>query len=706
MLSHVYTTLHPYHTVRHTSVMPHVASRRFGEAQEAFQKRQAQRQLLSSADTTISLTPWIHHTPEEALKMPFQEAWKTLEARVGKHTIEHALTLACKGASIPLQAPSHEPIAYRHSPVWMDKAKIVGVPHTVTGSYFHTVQYAMSIPEGSIHLLPFTEHSGSVYAATSWKPDATYIHPELSRKGLSTPEAQLAFTISMLHALGKRVGFDLVPHVDRFAEPVFTAPSLFEWLHINPKTHRLVTPQNRDTTHEAVEALLITYLKTHGSALGTPLSPETLQGKTFFSLPESTKSELLFGTGTLESRTAHRVKLMQWIRQHGYDPVAQAGAAPYRPVTLKKMVPDGHGQWWPEFTLLGLKKGMRDDIVGNVTPYKLYHVFPDGTPDITRPNVEAWNYLTRHTEDWVKRYQFDFLRADMAHIQQTHSNPQQPYDTHQPPEFYHVLKKHLQTQGHPAFATFAESFLLHGIVSGAKDMAHKGFNGVLGPFQYIASESKDYRRNLYDWLERSLFSRDPFKVSLSSMTTDSDQAHHNDLFNNTAAHTLRLFLGYFLPLPAYNGMGVESRGKDAMMYSSDTLDAMPKAFQWTTDTERFHATAKLRQCWERYRTLLEHGQTTVLPTGNPDLLVWVTHQFHTKSPALLAMANLNLHEAQSLKTLEALTPEAYQACNTREPVFQSHSNTSSHQAPNQVTQVFLAPGEVRLYPMKDLVPHT
>jgi hypothetical protein len=646
-------------------------------------------------------TPWATKTPEEALSIPFEQAWQTLEQRLGKETVYHALSLAQQGKTLPLKAPAHEPPHFQKTPAWMQKAKFIGVPSTVTGSYFHNVQYALSVPEGAVHLLPFFEHGGSVYAATNWQPSASYLHPQLAQKGLQTPQQQLAFSVSMLHAMGKRVGFDLVPHVDRFAETVFTHPGFFEWIHIHPKTHHVDERQNRDANHQAVEKLITQYLIQNGTPTGEKLDPKVAHALFQPEVSQATRERLLFGTGDLASRTEARIRLMQWVRQHGYDTVGQAGAAPYRPVVVKKMVPDGQGNHWPEFTLKHMQHGMRDDIVGNVTPYKLYHVLPDGTPDITRINQPVWDYLTQQTETLVKNYQFDFFRADMAHIQQSHSNPKQSYDLHRPPELYQVLKSHIQKTQNPAFGTFAESFLLQGIVSAKEDMRHKGFDVVLGPFQYIASESKDYARNLKYWLQRSMFHLDPFKVSLSSMTTDSDQPQHKAIFANPVAHKLRLFLGYFLPLPAYNGMGVASVGHH-MHDTSRSLDDALAPVVWHTDKTRFQQARLIRQLWTQYRPLLEQGHTSFLPSQNPNLLIWSIHQWThplKDSKGLLAMANLDMHHSHDLEGLRQEAHELYETLLQSTNLMQRQKKSQEGQtdAPSKASLAPLEPGEVRLF---------
>ena len=75
----------------------------------------------------------------------------------------------------------------------------------------------------------------SLYGKVSWNINTAFFNSELHRAvpHLDTVEKQLKVVVNLLHALGKTVGLDVIPHNDRFSEIVLTYPRLFEWVRRN-----------------------------------------------------------------------------------------------------------------------------------------------------------------------------------------------------------------------------------------------------------------------------------------------------------------------------------------------------------------------------------------------------------------------------------------------------------------------------------------
>lgn len=85
----------------------------------------------------------------------------------------------------------------------------------------------------AVHLAPFTRYGfGVAYAVESVQSISPRVVCAAARAAGFSAEAQLRLFVRAAGLLGKKVGFDLEPHVAQFAATVLEHPGLFRWLRI------------------------------------------------------------------------------------------------------------------------------------------------------------------------------------------------------------------------------------------------------------------------------------------------------------------------------------------------------------------------------------------------------------------------------------------------------------------------------------------
>jgi hypothetical protein len=527
-------------------------------------------------------------TPSRATDLSTEETLDILSQRLGKDKLERIL----QGENVP------SPVQGEPSSDWMKQAKIIGVPMRTMRHYWNLVKYAVSCPEDAIQLLPLLEPGaeGSVYAPASWMLSKEYMSNRLSKYGFDTPEKQLKLVVNILHGLGKTVVFDATPHMDRFAETVFTNPDLFEWVQLSPiRTKQMFYPDvDPDNIHRMVQRVVQEYVRKYGAANGARIPEEQIRGFYSKQLSEEERRQILFGDDD-ETRLKRRLSLMQAVRAQGLETISQAAEPPYRPVMFSRMSSVGT-QSRAEFTLPGLKDGQEEAVVGqndtlnSVTPFKLYHLTPLGRPDIERPNTAGWNFLKDKWRDFQKTYGFDFFGASQAHIQLSKANPAQRH-LKDIPEFYRDLKQYLQDQSGPHIASFAESYLQQGIIEPEADMGNKDFDAVLGSL-WQQPLGPEYRGTLRRY---ATLKNHQFKPAISNMTVESDAPAYNHVYADPVANRVKTFLAYFLNLPSYHTVGFEVRDLNPKDYASNALKTLKKPFEWGKNQEFFEALTAIRQ---------------------------------------------------------------------------------------------------------------
>lgn len=99
------------------------------------------------------------------------------------------------------------------------------------GTFIQAAKVLPALRADAIHLGPFTDYDfGVIYAPRSSRT----ISPLVVDSALPlTPLQQAAALVEACHALGKRAGFDLLPHVAQFAVTVMVHPEAFRWLKLS-----------------------------------------------------------------------------------------------------------------------------------------------------------------------------------------------------------------------------------------------------------------------------------------------------------------------------------------------------------------------------------------------------------------------------------------------------------------------------------------
>ena len=197
--------------------------------------------------------------PELALEMPASKVLQMSISRYGKGIIQDALD--------PRQTiPS--PLAGLRSTNWIKRTNMVGINVRTVQNFWNVIKYMATVPEAqqSVHLLPIWEPGvvASLYGMASWNINPEFFSQELydAYPHLDTVEKQLKVVINLLHASGRTVGMDVIPHTDRYSEIVLGNPRHFEWLQ---RRDDKIT-SHRANLHKAVEKAVFGFLKEQGPA--------------------------------------------------------------------------------------------------------------------------------------------------------------------------------------------------------------------------------------------------------------------------------------------------------------------------------------------------------------------------------------------------------------------------------------------------------
>lgn len=166
--------------------------------------------------------------PQTAVQLSVYQTLELLLKRLGNDVLRRALD-----PQETIDSPAR-PFADSR---WLKTSNMVGINVRTLGSFWNVVNYSLTLPalHDSIHLLPIWEPGvvGSLYGMVSWQINPEFFDVDLARyvPALDTVERQLKAVVNLLHALGRTVGMDVIPHTDRFSEMVLAQPVLFEWVH-------------------------------------------------------------------------------------------------------------------------------------------------------------------------------------------------------------------------------------------------------------------------------------------------------------------------------------------------------------------------------------------------------------------------------------------------------------------------------------------
>ncbi len=577
---------------------------------------------------------FISMLPQEAINMSYEESLQLLETLVNKNSLTQAF-------DINKTFPS--PVSDEISTDWFKKSNIIGINPRITKTYWGIVKYAMTFPENAIHLLPLFEAGcdNAIYAPVSWNLSYEFLDPELVKIGYETPEKQLKLIINVLHCLGKTVGFDALTHCDKFAEFVFVNPKHFEWVKLNKeRTSQLFPPAiNYNTIYLEVENAIKDFLKINGSADNSIKIDDNLLNN-FFSddFAEQQRLNILFGFDA-DCRLKRRVELLNFIRKNGFETVPVTEHAPCRPIIFDCMKKDEDVEW-AEFKVDNSSPISK--IFGSQTPFKLYPIENEGYPETDKPYFEMWDYLAIKFFEFQNEYNFDFLRADMAHNQPSHSQKNETKLHFNKHEIWAFIKERIRHEK-PYFATLAEAFLnQHYYIDGFQDMENKKFDLVLGPLNFL------YLNDEYVSSLQCLSTMDykyRFKTCVTSITNDTDRESNNNLYKSPFSNELRLFTGLFTDLPSYMGIGLETRDYDPISkeyFSNHYTNYQPIEYQWGNNVELFGNISGIRQIFSKIYPHIKDQKLCWLNTDNPYQASWLYINQKTNQPSYLFSINLDI----------------------------------------------------------------
>ncbi|SOE20353.1 hypothetical protein SAMN06298216_0848 [Spirosomataceae bacterium TFI 002] len=524
---------------------------------------------------------------------------------------------------------------------WLKKANMVGVNVRTVNNFFNVVKYALTLPESqnSIHLLPIWEPGvvNSLYGKVSWNINPAFYSSELAQAfpHLNSVEKQLKVTINFIHALGKTVGMDVIPHCDRFAEMVISQPVFFEW--VNQKEGEI--KRFSENLHLDVEEIVWQYLIEKGSAHGQHVS---ISKADFFDLEkgiitEEEQLKVIFGySSDIEGRRRRRVELMCKIIEQGYETLPMTMAPPYRGLHINKnrFELDDKGYKWYDYEFDAPEYMSR--VFGPLTRYRFYNS-PNKSWELEfdKPLPNVWNYIAKKYTDCQAKYGFDFMRGDMAHVQPRPSGVPDEISEYYDPLRY--IKNYISEKNAPYFAFYAETFLApDGIMSYGKEADHLNAieaEATLGDLQSTVFGSYEFREKLSNYI--TLGKENSFSPSFTILTSDKDDPRFDIFFHQ--GNIARYFIGQFLQMfPSYFSLGFETRGRNYERPANETYSKLyvfsihdssevdkftTGPFKWTYNFEQFKHLQDIKVFQDEVIKSLDHDVILTSPTQD-DIFAW------------------------------------------------------------------------------------
>lgn len=575
--------------------------------------------------------------PEIAVQLNVYEILEILQRRLGSDVLQKALN--------PNETID-SPVKHYSDGTWLKKSNMVGVNVRTIGNFFNVIKYTLTVPKSqdSVHLLPIWEPGvvGSLYGVTSYNINTEFFSHELANAipSLNTVEKQLKVVINLLHAMGKSVGMDVIPHTDRFSQMVFAYPRFFEW--VRRVGGRIIS--NSEGIFREVEEIIWHFLHRNGTANGTPIS---YSKNTFFSsdipiLTDDQRMEILFGhKDNYHGRLHRRIALMHELIYQGYETLPMTMAPPYRGLHINPddFILDENGNRWYTYEFDN-PQGM-SRVFGPLARYKFHFSKDDNANweiDFENPNKAAWEYLSAKYYECQQQFNIDFMRGDMAHVQPRSTGVPKEIDDYYDP--LRGIKKYVQERGVPYFAFFAETFLAEPDVMGYGDeldhLEAIEADATLGDLQASVVGTADYMSkfiNYYKWLKTRNFA-----PNYTIITADKDDPRFDEFYRT--ANQLRMFVGLFLTdMPSYMSLGFETRnlhlqrGKNeeyTKLYVFEIRDdnevdkVTHGPFIWGRNQEQFMVFQQLRELAEKYWEEIKERSTIWLiePTESEKLMVW------------------------------------------------------------------------------------
>lgn len=615
----------------------------------------ANRQELLGQYTSkqSSFVPFL--LPEIAVQLDSQTVLSTLAQRLGVQSMQQALN---PQATIP------SPLEGTSSTDWMKKVNMVGVNVRTIQSFWNVVKYALSIPESqsSIHLLPMWEPGvvSSLYGMASWQINPEFFSTELYHAvpQLNTVEKQLKAVVNLLHAMGKTVGMDVIPHTDRYSEMVIAQPQYFEWL----QRKGLEIIDHSENLHQKVQGAIMSWLVRNGSAFPGRAYPSEIEDFFGPATTEADRLHILFGSpDDYRLRLDRRASLVDWLYHKGYEPVPATMAPPYRglevdPEPTAKVI-DYAGREWRDYRITKPEKMSR--VFGPLTRYKFYERLNDNEDweiDFSSPRKDVWDYFCRHYAAVQKAYNLDFMRGDMSHVQMRPEGVPNDTDAYYDP--LGAVKAYVN-QRVPYFAYFAESFMAPpGVMAYGDEVDHLEASladSTLGDLQSAVVGGEEFMANFAMYVD--VAKNREVKPNFTLMTGDKDDPRFDEFYLH--GNEARLFVGLFLPdLPSYQGLGFAQRDPHPEPAPNEHytklyvfhLEEGPKAtkgpYQWGKNGSLFFNLHRIRTFAESRWQEVESSQSNWIlppdPTAKQKIIAWT----QAESPGLLFVVNLGTVQAE------------------------------------------------------------
>lgn len=616
----------------------------------------------------FSFVPFL--LPELALKLSEDETIALLTSRLGPSIVQK-----CLDPDYTMPSPAKR----NTNSKWIKRSNLVGINVRTIQHFWNVVKYCLTIPESqqAIHLLPIWEPgvADSLYGKASWNINSAFFSAELAevQKQLDTVEKQLKVVVNLLHALGKTVGFDAIPHTDRYAEIVLANPHFFEWL----QREDLKINDHSEHLHKKVQTCIWAWLKLNGSADPSQELPANVTPFFEGSYSEKQRIAILFGKKEDQyARNIRRGSLVDFLFQRGYEPVPATMAPPYRGLEVEvdqdAQTQDTEGRVWRDYRIS--KPESMSRVFGPLTRYKLYGRLNDNKDweiDFNKPRIEVWTYVCQQFEALTEYYNFDFMRGDMSHVQMRPDGVPHQEDPYY--DFHKAIKAHL-AKSRPYFAYFAETFMAPaGYMAYGDEVDHleqSDADATLGDLQSMVVGSPEFLQNFRLYLD-VLYTRS-VAPSFTLMTGDKDDPRFDKFY--LKGNEARLFIGLFLgDMPSYMGLGFEVRdphpepvaneyySKLFVFHLKDGPKATSGPYLWGKNVVLFKRLTRIRLLAESLLPQTRNADAQWLlypdPTGHKKLIAWTQKQ----DPKFVFVVNLDTEKAVVNQKLPAISGSTKQA---------------------------------------------
>jgi hypothetical protein len=507
--------------------------------------------------------------PETALGLTADSVVTILKGRLGDR-VDLALARENTDPEVPaagLPADIASPVAGWDNGRWLQTSNMVGINVRTVQTFWNVVKYLLTVPDAidSVHLLPIWEPGvvDSLYGMASWRLNSEFYDAELASvvPHLDSAEAQLRAVINLIHATGRTIGMDVIPHTDRYSEMSMAQPHFFEWLQ--RQDVRIV--DHSENLHLEVEREIMRWLEEAGPATldaKYPTDPEEFFGDGY---READRLRILFGSPSDRiGRHSRRGDLVAHLASYGLEPVPATMGTPFRGVEAdtrnQGLVVDEDGNTWRDYVLA--KPGPFSRVFNPLSRYKLYGRKDNNRHweiDFDRPRPEVFNYVANHYADVQARFGFDFMRGDMSHVQMRPNGVPGRLD-----EFYDLLgavKNQIRAgNGVPYFGYFAETFLpprdVFGFGEEVDHLEAADADVTQGDLQSNALGSPEFMVQFRQYLD--VAATRACTPAFTVITPDKDDPRFDDLYQR--GNVVRAFVGLFLTdVPSYVSLGHEIR---------------------------------------------------------------------------------------------------------------------------------------------------